>query len=201
MHMTRRFRFAAPLLALFVPAALQAQAAPATSAGSQPPTVVEPGDPMRPFIRGTRNLSVGYMAAGEYQGHGVGVMFEKGMLSLSPRLHVGIGGLLGVQRNTETFGETRVRSTSVPLLGIANVHLAPVGLPRLDLYGGLSAGFTRTSLDNDAVVLTLLDEAGTDFSLGIQAGGRYALSQRSSLLVQVGLGDLPLLFVGGSIKF
>ncbi|HYW31477.1 MAG TPA: outer membrane beta-barrel protein [Gemmatimonas sp.] len=201
MHMTRCFRFAASLFALFTPVVLQAQSAPATSTGSQPSTIVEPGDVMRPFIKGTRNVSLGYMAAGEYQGHGAGIMLEKGMLSLSPRLHVGVGGFLGVQRNTETFGETTVRSTSVPLMGIANMHLAPISMPRLDLYGGLSAGFTRTSLDTDAVVLPPGDEAGTEFSLAIQAGARYALSQRSSLLVQIGLGDLPLLFAGASFKF
>ncbi len=196
--MIRRLRSTSLLLSLLVPALVSAQGAP--TAGPSSAAVVD-SDPMRPFVTGTRNVSVGYMALGEYEGHGGGVMFEKGMLSFSPRLHVGIGAFAGVQRNTESFGQTRVRYTSIPIMGIANVHLAPAGMPKLDLYTGLSAGFTRTSLDTDVALLTPLDEAGTDFSLGLQGGARYSLTQRSSVLVQLGLGDLPLVFAGASFKF
>ncbi|MES2523503.1 MAG: hypothetical protein V4617_12440 [Gemmatimonadota bacterium] len=197
--MIRRLRSASLFLSLLVPALVSAQGAP-TAAPSSAATVVA-ADPMRPFVTGTRNFSVGYMALGEYEGHGGGVMFEKGMLSFSPRLHVGIGAFAGVQRNTESFGATSVRFTSIPVMGIANVHLAPVSMPKLDLYAGLSAGFTRTSVDTDVAVLSPLDEAGTDFSLGLQGGARYSLSQRSSLLLQLGVGDLPFVFAGASFKF
>jgi hypothetical protein len=155
----------------------------------------------RPFTSGARNLSLGYMTGEDYEGSGIGLMVERGVLAFSPQLVLGLGGFTGVSRNTTRVGTVDVRATTVPVMGVLNLHLSPAGVPKVDLYTGLSAGFTRVSRNVIALPVGSPDSDGTEFSLGIQGGGRYALTTRASILAQVALGDLPLILLGGSYTF
>jgi len=147
-----------------------------------------------------RVVSAGYMALGDYEGSGVGIAAEWGVARLSSRLTLGLGGFAGLQRNTEPFGAVQLTSTTIPVMGIANVHLNSTSRPKLDLYAGMSTGLTRVTVSGAVAGIGIPDESGTSLSVGAQLGARYAMLRRLSLMGQLGFGDLPFLYGGLSLK-
>jgi hypothetical protein len=77
------------------------------------------------------------------------------------------------------------------------VHYAIPSLPALDLFGGLSLGIARTSVDG----LLGTDVSNSETVLGINLGGRYMFTPKLGGFAQLGLADAPELFLGVSIKF
>lgn len=152
-----------------------------------------------PFGVGDRVASVGVMTGGDYDGSGVGAMAEWGVLKFTPKVHLGIGGFAGVQRNSETAGSFKVTSTVIPIMAQGNLHFALEGQPKLDLFAGASIGLIRASAD--CTGCTSVDASNTDSAVGIQGGARLNIASALSVVGQLGFGDLPLIFAGISFKF
>ncbi len=151
------------------------------------------------FIKGDRLASVGVMTGGDYDGTGVGAMVEWGVASLTSKVQLGLGGFVGVQRNSDGIGSVKVSTTVLPLMATGNLHFALPDQPKLDLYAGASLGFIRASGDVSGV--SGGSSSSTDTAVGIQGGARYIVASKLSVVGQVGLGDLPLIFAGVSFKF
>ena len=185
--MTRLSRTLAVAAALLLPSAAFAQDASA-----------------RPFGQGSRIVSVGILTGGDYEGFGAGGSFEVGVKEFTPTLSLGLGAFAGVVRGdvgfTPGFDYT---FTQIPIMAIGNLHLALPSQPKLDLYGGLSLGIIRTSVDYDgnAPGAFDLEESDSDVGLGIQIGARYAFTPRTMGFAQLGANDIPLLYAGFSFKF
>ncbi|MES2522826.1 MAG: outer membrane beta-barrel protein [Gemmatimonadota bacterium] len=158
----------------------------------------------RPFGQGSRIVSVGILTGGDYEGFGIGGSFEVGVKEFTPTLSLGVGAFAGFVRGdvgfTPGFDYT---FTQVPIMAIGNLHLALPSQPKLDLYGGLSLGIIRTSVDYEgsAPGAFNLSESDSDVGLGIQIGARYAFTERTMGFAQLGANDIPLLYAGLSFKF
>lgn len=146
------------------------------------------------FTPGTKMLSVGMLSDG---GTGVAGSFEYGVLEFAPNITLGIGGTVGYfSQDAGIFGDF----TSMPILANGNVHLALPDVPQLDLYGGLAVGIIRYSYDDN------FSGVGADFSdsdtvVGFNVGGRWMFTPKFGAFAQLGLGDVPELYIGGSLKF
>ncbi len=154
-----------------------------------------------PFTTGDRVATVGFMTGGDYDGSGLGGMVEWGVLSLTQKVHLGIGGFVGFQRNKETVGSFSASTTVIPLMAQGNLHFPVAAQPRLDLFAGASIGLVRVSADCTGCTTAGVDASNTDSGVGIQGGARFNLLSSLSVVGQVGFGDLPLLFAGVSFKF
>jgi hypothetical protein len=185
--MTHRFRTLALAAAMLLPSVSFAQAATT-----------------RPFGQGSRQLSVGILTGGDYEGFGAGASFEVGVAEFTPTLSLGIGAFAGFVRGdvgfTPGFDYT---FTQIPIMGIGNVHLALPAQPKLDLFAGVSIGIIRTSVDyeGDAPGSFSLSDSDSDVGFGIQVGARYAFTERAMGFAQLGANDIPLLYAGLSFKF
>lgn len=136
------------------------------------------------FTPGTKIASVGLLSAGNGGGTGIGGAFEFSMLELAPNLNLGIGGSVGYY--------SRFSVTSIPLYANGNVHLALPSVPELDLYAGLAVGVVRFSGDG---------VSGTsDLFIGVNLGGRYYFTPKVAGFAQLGVGDVPELFLGVTFK-
>lgn len=153
-----------------------------------------------PFEVGSKVGSIGFMAGGDYDGAGLGVQGEFGFRKLGNTV-LGLGGFVGFQRESETFAGTKVSTTVVPIMAIGNIHFPVASQPKLDLFAGASLGFISVNAEVDGPGLGNYDAGDSDIGFGIQGGARYNLSNKLSLMGQVGVGDIPLIFAGVSLKF
>lgn len=152
------------------------------------------------FDVGSRVASIGFMTGGDYEGSGIGGQAEFGILKLG-KATLGVGGFVGYQRDSETILSTKYSTTVIPIMAIGNVHFPIASQPKLDVYAGASLGFFRVSAEVDGPGLGNVDASDTDSGFGIQGGVRYNMASKLSLMGQVGVGDIPLLFAGVSFKF
>lgn len=142
----------------------------------------------------SRTLSLGIMALGDYEGDGGAIAMEWTVARLSSRFSVGIGGMAGVQHNSEPYGSVRNTTYTVPLLGVSNIQYQSQPNSRLALYGGVTAGITHVAMPGYKGVG--LDERGNKSSVGVQVGARFRLASRMGLMAQLGVGDQPAIFSG-----
>jgi hypothetical protein len=143
------------------------------------------------FTTGTSIVSVGLLT----DPTGIGGSYEYGLRQLAPGWTLGVGGTLGFQSRS-SFG---VDATTIWALGNANVHYAIPNVPELDVYGGLSLGIVRTSVDSPSPGLSGVSDS--DVALGINLGGRYMFTPKLGAFLQLGVADAPEIFLGVSFKF
>ena len=154
------------------------------------------------FGKGSRVLSLGIMTGGDYEGFGAGGSFEIGTHQLTNTLTLGLGGMVGFVRDSESGFGADFSVTQIPIMAIGNVHLALPSQPKLDLYGGVSLGIISARVSYDSPVAGVDGSASeSDFGVGIQVGARYAATERMQVFGQLGVNDIPLLFAGVSFKF
>jgi hypothetical protein len=146
------------------------------------------------FGIGTKLFNVGLFADG---GTGLGAGFEVGVLDLAPRVTLGIGGTFGFWSDSGPGFDV----TSIPVLANANVHYTLPDLPQLDLFGGASLGIIRYDVDYDLPGGGPRDDGETDTVFGVNLGARYEFTSKVGGIVQLGIGDIPELFLGVSFKF
>lgn len=142
------------------------------------------------FNVGTKIISAGLLT-GSAGGTGLGGAFEYSLLELAPKLRLGVGATLGYYSDSD-FG---IDVSSIPILANGNVHFALPEVPKLDLFAGLAVGFVRTSID-------LLGESVSDNEtvVGVNLGGRYFFTDKLAGVAQLGVGDIPEIFVGITFK-
>jgi hypothetical protein len=143
------------------------------------------------FTPGTKVVSVGLLSDG---GTGVGGAFEYSLLELAPKIRFGIGGSVGYF--SEDVGSASF--SSLPILATGNLHFALPEVPALDLFAGAALGIVRFSYDDDFPGSDEFDDTDTVF--GINVGARYYFTPRVGGVAQLGLGDVPELFIGLSFK-
>jgi hypothetical protein len=150
------------------------------------------------FEKGASLVSVGLLTGGDgNQGTGVGGQFEYGLMDFSDQVKLGIGGAAGYTR--KSIGGFSY--TAIPIYGMANAHFVLPDQPALDLYAGVSVGFTRFSVPS--VTIGGVRAGGgslTESGFGIQGGGRYKISDALSVHAQIGLIDIPLFHAGVTFK-
>ena len=166
-------------LRLLAVALVAAVAVPATSASAQDAA----------FGKGTKIVDLGIVT----DPTGLGAGFEIGLMELAPNLRLGIGGALSYQSES-AFG---IDVTSTWVAGLANVHYAIPSVPALDLFGGVSLGIVRASIDGGLGGSISDSEVG----FGINLGARYMFTNKLGATVRLGIEDAPDLFLGVSIKF
>ncbi len=142
------------------------------------------------FAVGTKIVSAGLLTGGG-GGTGLGGAFEYSLLELAPNLRLGVGGTLGYYSDSD-FG---VDVSSIPLLANGNVHFALADVPQLDLFAGLAVGIVRTS----AEVLGVSASDNTSV-VGVNLGGRFYFNEKLAGVAQLGVGDIPEIFVGITFK-
>lgn len=147
------------------------------------------------FAVGTRVFSAGLMTGGS-GGTGLGAAFEVSTLELAPNVRLGLGGTVGYWSDSEPGVDVR----SIPLLGNANVHVAIEEVPQLDLFAGVALGLVFTSVDIDNAAVDV-DDSDTSLEFGINLGARYYFTDTVSGFLQLGVGDIPEIFVGLGFKF
>ena len=153
------------------------------------------------FGKGTKVLSLGVMAGGDYEGFGGGASVEVGVLEFTPKIKLGVGGMIGFVRSSEGGLGFDYSFTQVPVMAIGNVHFEVPNQPKLDLYAGASVGIVRVSYSGDFAGIPGIGGSTSDTGFGIQGGARYGIGDKMSLMGQVGIGDIPLLYAGVSFKF
>ncbi len=153
------------------------------------------------FMKGTKILSLGVMTGGDYEGLGGGASFEVGIVDITPKIKLGVGGLFGYLRDSQDFGLSEYTLTQTPIMAIGNVHFEVPNQPKLDLYAGASVGIIRVSYSGDFAGIPGLSASDSDTGFGIQGGVRYGVGEKLSVMGQLGVGDIPLLFGGISLKF
>ena len=149
-----------------------------------------------------RVFSLGVMALGDlYEGDGIGASAEWRVANLSRRFSLALGGMTGLQKNSEPYNGNYITNTTVPVLGIANVRFQRAADSRLQLYTGISTGITQIFVQGyQHLPPGAPDERGTHFALGAQIGMRYRIVKNTGLMLQVGVGDNPGVFGGLSIR-
>jgi hypothetical protein len=147
-----------------------------------------------PLPVGSKLLNVGLFADG---GTGLGASLEVGVLELAPRVSLGIGGTLGFWSNSGPGFDV----TTVPVLANANVHFGLPELPQLDLFSGVALGIVRYNVDSDGPGEGSREDGETNSAFGVNLGARYEFTSKVGGIVQLGIGDIPELFLGVSFKF
>jgi hypothetical protein len=173
-------------LACIAPVAAGAQTA-APRAGAPAPA---------PFTEETRLGSVGLGLGGAWGGTGVHIGYERGVTRLNDQVVLSIGGQLGYVR--DAFTEF-VDVSYVPVSVTANAHFTVPSMPKVDLYGGISAGYVIANISARGVRTPGLSFSGETY--GLQAGARYELTSKASVYGQLGIGDLSRLQAGIALKF
>jgi hypothetical protein len=151
------------------------------------------------FEKGSRVLSVGFQTGGDYDGSGIGAQLEFGAVDFTPQLHLGIGGYIGVQRQSDGFATYKLTTTFIPVMAVGNMHFPIASQPKLDVYAGASVGFIRGSVSADTPGYNG-STSNTDSAVGIQGGARYEFGPKLAVHGQLGIGDLPLLTAGVSFR-
>lgn len=152
------------------------------------------------FSKGDRVVSVGFMTGGDYDGSGVGVQAEWGLLPIG-KTTLGIGGFIGYQSDDQGSGAFKASWSALPVMAVANLHFPIESQPKLDLYAGASIGFIRYGWDYAGTLPPGAVKSDTQSAIGFQGGVRYWLGSRFGINGQLGLNDLPLLQAGVSLKF
>ncbi len=145
------------------------------------------------FAPGSKVVSVGLLSDG---GTGVGGAFEYSVMELAPNIRLGLGAFLGYFRGSGGFS----RYSAVPILASGNVHLALPELPALDLFAGVSLGIVQFSYEETPGVMRT-DDTVSDGVFGINIGARYYFAPTVGAFAQLGVGDVPEIFLGLSLKF
>ena len=139
---------------------------------------------------GTKLINVGLLTGDG--GTGIGGGFEVSAVQLAPQLRLGLGGTVGFY--SESVGNVDI--TRIPLLANANLHLYLPSVPELDLFAGAALGIISVNVEND-----IGDNSGSDSVFGINLGGRYYFTPTLAATGQIGVGDIPEIFLGISFKF
>ncbi|MEP6764680.1 MAG: outer membrane beta-barrel protein [Gemmatimonadaceae bacterium] len=155
------------------------------------------------FGVGSKILSVGLLGGGNNFGIGGGVAFEVGAKELAPDFTLGVGGFIGFTQKTYdcSIGCTYT-FRAIPIAAIGNVHYKLKDQPKLDLYGGLSLGFTNYSSSSSYTGFNS-DNFGASSGLGfgLQVGARYNLTDKVAGMLQLGGGsNTALYFLGLTFK-
>jgi opacity protein-like surface antigen len=192
VHM-RSLRSVLAVAAVVVATPLTVSAQVARPSTSAPSASVDGG-----FKVGDKLVSLGVLAGGDgYEGFGAGGAFEYGLLELTPRIRLGVGGSAGYMRDANNG----LTVSQIPLYGIGNFHFAIPSQPKLDLYAGASLGITRTSVSFSGTVLGRVKGSTNNSGFGIQGGAHYQVSDALTVMGQIGVIDIPLLFAGVGFKF
>jgi hypothetical protein len=146
------------------------------------------------FTPGSKILNLGLFLDG---GTGFGGSFEASVKELAPNIRLGIGGQVGYYSESN-FG---IDVSSIPVHALANVHLAVPSVPQLDLFAGLAVGVIRTSVSGGLGDILGEDASTTDFGAGVNIGARYFFTPKLAGMAQLGVGDVPELFLGVTIGF
>jgi opacity protein-like surface antigen len=150
------------------------------------------------FNLGDKQLSVGILTGGDvYSGFGAGAAFEVGVYELTPRIRLGVGGSGGYLRDRSNG----VTASQIPVYAIGNLHLVVPSQPKLDLYAGGSFGVTRIRYSASGVVPGGVKASSSNTGIGIQGGAHYQVSDALTVMGQIGLVDIPLLFAGVGFRF
>lgn len=152
------------------------------------------------FSRGDRVLSAGFMTGGDYDGTGLGVQAEFGVLPIG-KATLGIGGFVGYQHSSKSAGVFKSTTTTLPFMVISNLHIPIESQPNLDLYGGVSIGFLHTSAEVEGLGAVGGKASNTGSGFGVQLGARYWLVSKLGVNAQIGFKDIPLIQAGVSLKF
>jgi hypothetical protein len=215
--------FRAVAFGALVVAGAHSAAAQSTGAAQKPASAMAAKRGEASFEKGDRILGVGLLvgdgAGGGFGGTaiGAGAQLEVGVFDFTPKIRLGVGGSVGYTRRSES-GATL---SGIPVYGIGNVHFALQGQPDLDLYAGVSAGFTRFRSNLGEIIIdrvvaadapdasyrvvsaraAAVTASSTESGVGLQGGVRYSFGKSFSVQGQLGLGDIPLFFGGVSFKF
>ena len=150
------------------------------------------------FNVGSKLLSVGVIGGGSGFGVGAAVAYEVGVKELAPDWTLGVGGFVGF--TSKSYGYTTYDYTvrAIPIAAIGNVHYKIKDQPKVDVYGGLSIGFTNISVSSDN---SAFNDSFSAYSSGLGIGGqvgvRYAFSPKVLGLVQLGGGSNTSVFLAG----
>lgn len=151
------------------------------------------------FGQGTKLVSVGLLAGGDYSGTGIGGQLEWGVRNIG-RTTLSLGAFAGVQRESTGAGSLEVTTSALPIMAVGNIHF-PVGSnDRVDMYAGASLGIVRVSVKSEASNVGSSRDSETRTAGGVQVGVRYRAASRLSLMGQLGLVDLPLIMAGLSLR-
>lgn len=162
-------------------------------------TSVAQSAPNSGFGPGTKLVSVGLLAGGDYSGTGLGGQVEWGLRSIG-RTTLSLGAFAGMQRKSTGAGSLEVTTSAVPVMAMGNIHF-PVGSnDRVDMYAGASLGIVRVSTASNDAREDRRRDAEIKFGRGVQLGVRYRAASRLSLMGQVGLESIPLFMLGISVR-
>lgn len=156
------------------------------------------------FKVGTKLLSVGLLGGGTGFGIGAGAAYEVGVKELAPEWTLGVGGFVGFTQKSYTCGAAcDYTFRAIPIDAVGNVHYKMKDNPKLDLYGGLSIGFTNFSASSSVNGFDYGLYGNTNSGLGIggQIGARYDLTPKLNGFLQLGGGsNTAVYFVGLTFK-
>ena len=151
------------------------------------------------FATGSKLFSVGLLGGGTNFGIGAGVAFEVGVKELAPDFTLGVGGFVGFTQKSYDCGVTcSYKFRAIPIAAIGNVHYKIKDQPKLDVYGGLSLGFTNYSSSSDFAGFNSSNfGASSGLGFGAQVGARYDFAPNIAGLVQLGGGSNTALYLLG----
>jgi hypothetical protein len=160
------------------------------------------------FEVGTKLLNVGLLVGSESAGSlGAGAGFEVGIKNIQDQVVLGVGGSIGYSRTSVgALGLVKGYDFNViPVLGFVHGHYQLKNVPKLDLYAGPAIGVTMSKWDDDfcgSLPSSICETSKTDVAVGLQAGGRWALTPKVLGWAQLSAGNaMPFLNVGVSFKF
>lgn len=162
-------------------------------------TSVAQSAPNSGFGEGTKLVSVGLLAGGDYSGTGIGGQVEWGLRNVG-RTTLSLGAFAGLQRKTTGARSLEVTTSALPIMAVGNIHFPVGSKDRIDMYAGASVGIVRVSVKSDAAGVGSSSASDTDTGGGVQVGVRYRVASRLSLMGQLGLVDLPLIMAGLSLR-
>ena len=156
------------------------------------------------FKVGTKILSIGLLGGGTGFGIGAGAAYEVGVKELAPEWTLGVGGFVGFTSKSYDCGPACSYSfRAIPIDAIGNVHYRMKDNPKLDLYGGLSVGFTNFSASSSVNGFDYGLYGNTNSGLGIggQVGARYDFTPKLGGFLQLGGGsNTAVYFIGVNFK-
>ena len=163
------------------------------------------------FEKGTKLLSVGVGLGNPY---GLGFISPsiQGILDIgvSPKLgigYIGVGGILGFSTGTVDYGwgynnKYTVRYTNFSIAARGTYHF-DLDVEKLDLYGGVLAGYNIGSASDDYSGGFGYTPAYKSYSrpiFGVFAGARYYFTPKVAVYGELG-NDISFLSVGITFKF
>lgn len=155
------------------------------------------------FGVGSKIFSVGLLGGGTGFGIGGGAAFEVGVKELAPDFTLGVGGFVGYTQKSYNYSSTYNQTVrAIPIAAIGNVHYKIKDQPKLDLYAGLSLGFTNISVSSDFPGFNSNTSAySSGLGFGGQVGARYDFTPKVAGFVQLGGGsNTAVYFLGLTFK-